>query len=127
MELPGHHYAFTGNSFASIQNIGFLRMTDSTGNLLWSKNFSFNNGEDLRTEDLLLLPNHDLISGGGGIETPIFMSKFDSVDNLLWIRKYGSGFANSVAHAAAIYDEQHMACAGHGSDWNKFNRAGSME
>ena len=73
---------------------GVLMRTDSIGNVLWRKNIGFMGSMSLWLDEL---SNGDIIVTSTGNGSDIYVGRFTSLGNTVWIKKYGTGYS-SVDH-----------------------------
>ena len=86
------HEAINGDFINLAQNS--LMRTDSVGNVLWRKYIGFMGSMNLWLDEL---SNGDIIVTSTGNGSDIYVGRFTSLGNTVWIKKYGAGYS-SVDH-----------------------------
>jgi gliding motility-associated-like protein len=86
------HEATNGDFISLAQNSLFR--TDSVGNVLWRKSIGFMGNMNLWLDEL---SNGDIIVTSTGNGSDIYVGRFTSLGNTVWIKKYGAGYS-SVDH-----------------------------
>ena len=86
------HEAINGDFINLAQNS--LMRTDSVGNVLWRKYIGFMGSMNLWLDEL---STGDIIVTSTGNGSDIYVGRFTSLGNTVWIKKYGTGYS-SVDH-----------------------------
>jgi hypothetical protein len=86
------HEATNGDFISLAQNSLFR--TDSVGNVLWRKYIGFMGSMNLWLDEL---SNGDIIVTSTGNGSDIYVGRFTSIGEPVWIKKYGAGYS-SVDH-----------------------------
>ena len=84
------HEASNGDFISLAQNSLFR--TDSGGNVLWRKDIGFMGNMNLWLDEL---SNGDIIVTSTGNGSDIYVGRFTSIGDPVWIKKYGSGYSDS--------------------------------
>jgi len=83
------HEATNGDFISLAQNSLFR--TDSVGNVLWRKYIGFMGSMNLWLDEL---SNGDIIVTSTGNGSDIYVGRFTSIGDLVWIKKYGTGYSS---------------------------------
>ena len=83
------HEATTGDFISLAQNSLFR--TDSVGNVLWRKYIGFMGNMNLWLDEL---SNGDIIVTSTGNGSDIYVGRFTSIGDPVWIKKYGAGYSS---------------------------------
>ncbi len=115
--LPDKHLILGGNTGAGNFGGGNIHLikVDTLSNIVWSKIYGSPQSEDLT--GMVILQNQFIYGCGNtnsvdGNQWNIFLAKWDTAGNLMWIKTYGS-YAWEYSNAIVLSSDTHLLIAGY--------------
>ena len=98
----------------NIEDVYLIR-TDSSGNLIWSKNYG-GSGIEIGRDVILTTDGGFLITGStesfGAGDVDVYVIKTDSLGNVLWSKTFGGAGSDFGASAQQTTDGSYLICGG---------------